>query len=599
MTEPIRIANCSGYFGDRASAAREMVEGGPIDVLTGDWLAELTMLILSRIRAKKPGGGYAGTFVAQMEEVMGTCLDRGIKVVTNAGGLDPDGCADAVAEVADRLGLAPRIAWVGGDDLMGRVDELVTADALGPFDGDESFNPSGMLTANAYLGCWGIVDALSRGADIVITGRTTDAAVVCGPAAWHHGWGRNDLDQLAGAVAAGHVIECSGQATGGNYSFFTEIPGWDEVGGRARFGYPWAEIAADGSAVIGKHASTGGAVTVGTVTSQILYEIGSPAYPGPDVTARFDALELDQVGPDRVRISGTLGEPPPTTLKVATNRMGGFRNSVTLGLVGLDIEAKAQLCEAVFWDAYPYRRDELDEVQITLSRTDHENPVSNDAATARWTITVKDADSAKVGRPFSNAIFQTALASIPGMHGLSGGPKAADPFGVYQPAAVSRDLVPQYVHLDGAETVMVDSSAPGGAAVELDEPSTEPVPDGPSDDAPLGSILGARSGDKGGNANLGVFARTDAAFAWLDSYLTVERLRELLPETAELAIDRHRLPRIRSLNFVVHELLGDGVAASTRSDAQAKSLGEWLRARVVPIPRELLADSPTPPGENG
>ncbi len=586
-TDPIRIANCSGYFGDRASAAREMVEGGPIDVLTGDWLAELTMLILSRIRARKPGGGYAGTFVAQMEEVMGTCLDRGIKVVTNAGGLDPDGCAEAVAEVADRLGLSPRIAWVGGDDLTGRMDELVAAGAIGPF-GDEPFDPDGMLTANAYLGCWGIVNALERGADIVITGRTTDAAVVCGPAAWHHGWGRTDLDQLAGAVAAGHVIECSGQATGGNYSFFTEIDGWDEVGGRARFGYPWAEIAHDGSSVIGKHDGTGGAVTVGTVTSQMLYEIGNPAYPGPDVTARFDALTLEQLAPDRVRMSGTVGQPPPATLKVATNRMGGHRNSVTLGLVGLDIEAKAQLCEAVFWDAFPYTADELDDVSITLSRTDHEDPTSNDAATARWTITVKDADPAKVGRPFSNAIFQTALASIPGMHGLSGGPKPADPFGVYQPATVSRDLVPQYVHLLGEDVVMVDSTAPTGPPVSLELTPPTSTTFGETRPTPLGSVIGARSGDKGGDANLGLFARSDAAWLWLDQHLTIERLQELLPETAALSVERHRLPRLRSLNFVVRGLLGAGVAASTRQDAQAKSLGEWVRARIVDIPVSLL-----------
>jgi len=270
--------------------------------------------------------------------------------------------------------------------------------------------------------------------------------------------------------------------------------------------------------------------------------------------------------------------------------MGGYRNSVTLGLVGLDIEAKAQLCEAVFWDAFPYGPEELDDVQITLSRTDHDDPLSNDAATARWTVTVKDQDSTKVGRPFSNAIFQTALASIPGMHGLSGGPKAADPFGVYQPAAVQRDVVPQYVHLLDGETTMVDSIEPSGETPDLDLlPSSEPV-DGPTTEVPLGLLFGARSGDKGGNANLGVFARHADAWAWLDHFLTTERLRELLPETTGLAIDRYRLPRIQSLNFVIHDLLGEGVAASTRSDAQAKSLGEWLRARVVPIPRDLLPD---------
>ncbi len=592
MSTPIRIANCSGYFGDRQSSAKEMVEGGPIDVLTGDWLAELTMLILRRIRAKKPGGGYAGTFVKQMDDVMGTCLDRGIKVVTNAGGLDPDGCAEAVAQVAETLGLSPTIAWVGGDDLTDRFADLVASGDVGPFDG-APIDPEGILTANAYLGCWGIVEALERGADIVITGRTTDAAVVCGPAAWHHGWGRNDLDQLAGAVAAGHVIECSAQATGGNYSFFTEIDGWGEIGGRARFGHPWAEIASDGSAVIGKHDGTGGAVTVGTVTSQLLYEIGAPAYPGPDVTARFDAVELEEIGRDRVRISGAVGESPPATLKVATNRMGGFRNSMTVGLVGLDIDAKAALCEAVFWDAYPYAPDEVENVSISLSRTDHPDPSSNDSATARWTITVKDPDSHKVGRAFSNAITSTALASIPGMHGLSGAPKGADPFGIYQPATVTRDIVPQYVHLLGGETTMVDSGSPGTKNVDVDLETSGLDPgrlheSTPTVDRPLGTIIGARSGDKGGDANLGVFARSDEAWHWLDAFLTVDQLRALLPEAAELDIDRYRLPRIRSLNFVLHGLLGDGVAASTRPDAQAKSLGEWLRARVVPIPASLV-----------
>jgi hypothetical protein len=234
MSEPIRIANCSGFYGDRLSAAREMVEGGPIDVLTGDWLAELTMLILARTRATRPGGGYARSFVTQMEQVMGTCLERGIKVVANAGGLDPEGCADAVAEVAAGLGLSPTVAYVDGDDLLPRLDELVAAgvDLAHLETGEPVGDTTRFISANAYLGCWGIVEALHRGADIVVTGRTTDAAVVCGPAAWHHGWSRDDWDALAGGVVAGHVIECGTQATGGNYSFFTEVPGMTRTGFR-------------------------------------------------------------------------------------------------------------------------------------------------------------------------------------------------------------------------------------------------------------------------------------------------------------------------------------------------------------------------------
>ncbi len=592
-TRPIRIANCSGYFGDRQSAAVEMVEGGPIDVLTGDWLAELTMLILNRIQAKHPGQGYARTFVSQMEQVMGTCLDRGIKVVTNAGGLDPDGCAEAISDVADRLGLAPKIAYVHGDDVLDRLDLLTPFGDGTPLGDGTPFEYSSVLTANAYLGCWGIVDALTRGADIVVTGRVTDAAVVCGPAAWHHGWSSHDLDPLAGAVTAGHIIECSGQATGGNYSFFTEVPGWKT--GQARFGYPWAEIAADGSSVIGKHDGTGGLVSVGTVTSQLLYEIGSPKYLGPDVTARFDTAELLQTGPDRVRISKVRGERPPETLKVATNRMGGFRNTVTLGLVGLDIEEKADLCEAVFWDAYPFDRDEVDDVTVQLSRTDQEDPETNDMATARWSITVKDTDKDKVGRAFSGAIFQTALASIPGMHGLSGGPSNAEPYGIYAPASISREAVPSLVTVLGEETREISSVQP---VADWPEPGW-PVHDPQITSASayewrktrpelFGSIIGARSGDKGGDANLGLFARSDEAWLWLDEFLTTHQLEQMLPEAGGYRIERYRLPKVWSLNFVIHGLLGEGVAASTRPDAQAKSLGEWIRARVVEIPIHLL-----------
>jgi hypothetical protein len=562
-----------------------MVEGGPIDVLTGDWLAELTMLILARARAKRPGGGYARTFVTQMEEVMGTCLDKGIKVVSNAGGLDPDGCAEAVAEVAERLGLRPKIAYVRGDDLMARLPELVASDKLRHFEtGEPVKDVSRFLTANTYLGCWGIVDALQRGADIVITGRVTDAAVVCGPAAWHHGWSRDDWDRLAGGVAAGHVIECSTQATGGNYSFFTEVQGMNHPG------FPWAEVAEDGSSVIGKHDGTGGEVSIGTVTSQLLYEIGTPAYLGPDVTTRFDTIELEQLAPDRVRMSGIQGEPPPSTLKVAMNRAGGFRQDMNVCLTGLDIEAKAALIEEAFWTSCPFSPDDFSQVTTRVLRTEHPDPSTNEQGVAQWRISVKDPDEKKVGRAFSDALVHLALASIPGFFWIGGPPSAGRPYGVYEPALVPAELVPQEVVLLGSETVIVDSVIPAGEAAVRPAPGPgAAVPQGPSVRAPLGKVLGARSGDKGGNANLGVFARTDEAWAWLDSFLTLERLRGLLPELEPLPVDRFRLPALRSLNFVVHGLLEEGVAASTRQDSQAKSLGEWLRARVVDIPEVLLS----------
>ena len=591
-TNPIRIANCSGFFGDRPSAAEEMVTGGPIDVLTGDWLAELTMLILSRIQNKNPNGGFARTFVTQMEQVMGTCLDKGIKVVSNAGGLNPRSCAEHINEIAGKIGLNPTIAYVDGDDLMGRIHDLVSTDNLKPFSPDIPLGDfESYVTANAYLGCWGIVEALNQQADVVITGRVTDAAVVCGPAAWHHGWASNDYDQLAGAVVAGHIIECGAQATGGNFSFFTEISERNEIGGKARFGFPWAEIAHDGSSIIGKHDGTGGLINTETITSQILYEIGGPEYLGPDVTARFDTIKIENSGPDRVKVSEVKGQSPPSTLKVAMNELGGYRNSFSVALTGLDIEEKAAFAQAAFWDSCPYQSNDFETITSEVIRTDKQDPDQQEKATAIWKITVKDQDERKVGRVFTDAMIHTVLAGIPGMYSLGSGPTAASPYGIYRPALVSAELVPQYVHLlDGATTLIEPSEQ---QETILNFKSEEPLskPAGPSSRVAIGTICGTRSGDKGGDANLGIYARSDISWAWLDHALTIDKLKELLPETSELTIERFRYPKIRSLNFLIRGLLQEGVAASTRQDPQAKALGEWLRSRYMEIPVSVIKEA--------
>jgi len=569
-----------------------MVEQGPIDVLTGDWLAELTMLILSRIRNKNPKGGYARTFVTQMEQVMGTCLDKGIKVVSNAGGLNPRGCAEAVHDVAEKLGLNPTIAYVDGDDIMERIHELHSAEKLLPFLPDTPLGDlDSYLTANAYLGCWGIVEALHQKADIIITGRVTDAAVVCGPAAWHHGWQRDDFDQLAGAVVAGHIIECGAQATGGNYSYFTEIADRNEIGGKARFGFPWADIAEDGSSTIGKHDGTGGVVNTETVTSQILYEIGGPEYFGPDVTARFDTIQIENTGPNRVTVSGVKGQAPPTTLKVAMNELGGYRNSFSVALTGLDIEEKAAFAQATFWDSCPYKPEDFQSIRSEVIRTDKQDADQQEKATAIWKVTVKDKDERKVGRSFTDAMIHTVLASIPGMYSLSSGPTASTPYGIYRPATIPAELVPQYVHMLDGETTMIESTNPQGPPFEYESDQPPPSPAGPTSSVPIGAVCGTRSGDKGGDANLGIYARNDTTWAWLDNALTIEQLKNLLPETQNLIIERYRYPKIRSLNFLIRGLLQEGVAASTRQDPQAKALGEWLRSRQIEIPIQVIKET--------
>ncbi len=655
----VRIANCSGFYGDRIAAAREML-AGPIDVLTGDYLAELTMLILWKARQGDPRLGYARTFLRQMEDVLGTCLDRGVKIVANAGGLNPAGLAAELRELAGRLGLNARIAHITGDDLVGQLPGLAERGVdLANLDTGLPLAKAGLpvVTANAYLGGWGIAAALAAGADVVVCPRVTDASLASGPAAWWHGWRRDDWDALAGAVLAGHVIECGPQATGGNYSFL------DEIADRRHPGFPIAEIAADGSSVITKHDGTGGLVSVGTVTAQLLYEIAEPAYLGPDVITHFDTVRIEQAGPDRVALAGTRGSPPPGSLKVAVNMLGGYRNTMTLVITGLDIEQKAEHARQLLFTRLG-GTDAFDEADVRLLRFDRPDAPTNEQATAHLRITVKSQDERAVGRAFSNAALELALGGYAGFYATTP-PTGGSAFGVYWPALVPAAEVTQTVHLpDGTSqaiahtadmisatpadatpagatcrpgatppgTTPPGTTPPGTTPPGTTPPGTTPPGAGPAGAGPaasgppaaspagasvvdvplptsegrqsaidhpaapgerrvavpLGRLCGARSGDKGGNANVGFWARDDRTYAWLRAELTVDRLRELLTESADLEIRRFELPNLRALNFVIIGLIAPGVAATTRPDAQAKGLGEYLRSRYVLVPAELV-----------
>jgi hypothetical protein len=622
---PLRIGNCSGFYGDRLSAMREMLEGGELDVLTGDYLAELTMLILGRDKMKDPTLGYARTFVKQAEECLGLALERGVRIVSNAGGLNPAGLADKLREVAKAQGLDARIAYVQGDDLMPRAAALGIENAL---------------TANAYLGAFGIAAALDRGADVVVTGRVTDASVVIGPAASHFGWSPKQYDELAGAMVAGHVIECGAQATGGNFSGFRAFKPDTRP-----LGFPLAEVFADGSSVITKHPGTGGVVSRDTVTAQLVYEIGEQTYLGPDVSAHLDTIELTDEGDDRVRVSGVRGEAPPETLKVCVNELGGFRNSLEFVLVGLDIDAKADWVRAQMEAALS--KHPPASVEWSLARTDREDAATEEAASCRLRCSVRDTDANVVGKAFTAAAVELGLASYPGFT-LTAPPAPASPYGVYRAEYVDRTEVQHtVVHADGTAEVI----APGGPAVaasgatpdglreEAGPPNQprssvarRPVPStvGPapslrpsSDTAaatvggpvgatrasvdeiaeqapaetvtrrlPLGTFVHARSGDKGGDANIGLWVdqttNAEARVAWLTKFVTPARIRELVPEAEDLPVDVYPLPNLGAVNVVIRGLLGQGVAASTRFDPQAKALGEWLRSRHVSITEDLL-----------
>lgn len=573
----VRIGNCSGFYGDRLSAMREMLEGATdgqgLDYLTGDYLAELTMLILGKDQLRDASLGYARTFLTQMTDTMGLALDKGVRIVANAGGLNPAGLAEKLHEVAGSLGLSPTIAWIDGDNLAPRAAELGLGSAL---------------TANAYLGAFGIARALTDGADIVVTGRVTDASVVVGPAIAHHGWSRTSYDALAGAVVAGHVIECGTQATGGNFSGFLEL-----VRDATPLGFPIAEIAADGSSVITKHAGTGGAVTVDTVTAQLLYEVQSTHYLGPDVTTDLSSIVLSEDGADRVRISGVRGTPPPEQLKVCVNELGGFRNQMEFVLTGLDIDAKAAWLRTQL--EARLANDPPAEVSWSLGSRPVADADSEEAASCLLRVVVKDPSGERVGKAFSAAAVELALASYPGFT-LTAPPGRESPYGIYRPAYIDRSEVTEVVHaVDGPDVTVEQPDEVAGVPEAVPfEVAEAPFADSPTRCVPLGTFVHARSGDKGGDANVGLWVGgerdelREQRVAWLLHLVTSDHVRRLVPEAKDLDVEVYPLPNLGGVNVLIRGILGDGVAASTRFDPQAKALGEWLRSRLVNVPEELL-----------
>ena len=582
----IKIANCSGFYGDKLSAAKELVDGGPIDVLTGDYLAELTMTILYNQKLQRgEDKGYVGTFLKQIKEVAKDCKEKNIKIVSNAGGLNPKSMANEIKKILDEQSIDMKIAYIDGDDLLPRMDELsIEGETFQNIDKQISLNESGYstLTANAYLGAWGIKEALDNEADIVVCPRVTDAAVVIGPAAWKFNWKRNDFDALAGALAAGHIIECGCQATGGNYSFFKEVPSFDNVG------YPIAEILEDGSFYITKHPGTGGLVSKGTVTAQLLYEIGSPAYVNPDVIAHFDTLKIEDIEKDRVYISGCRGSSPPKDHKVCINLAGGYRNGMEVVLTGLDIKEKAQVFTDALFNSIG-GKEQFDEVSIQLLRTDKENPNSNEESMASLIISVKSMNAELVGRLFSAKIIELALANIPGFF-AQGGVKSSGPVIVYWPALVDSKHIKEKVYVDGQEIEIIPTSQMDFEEIYYQkEPiQTEEIEIKDEKSIFFGDIYGTRSGDKGGCANLGVWAKNSKSFAFLIKYLSVDKLKELLPDLKDFDIDRYELANINSINFYIHDILQDGVSSNNKKDGQAKSLGEYLRAKKIKVPKKIL-----------
>lgn len=445
------------------------------------------------------------------------------------------------------------------------------------------------MAANAYLGGWGIASCLDAGADVVVTGRVTDAALVVGPCAWAFGWRPDDWDALAGAVVAGHVIECGAQATGGNYSFF------DELGDMTRLGFPLAEVYPDGSSVITKARGNNGTVSVETVTAQLLYEVGAPTYLNPDVTALIDSVRVAQVGPDQVSITGVRGLPPPRELKVSMAVEGGYRNDMTLVLTGLNAKAKAAAAEAAIWEMIPGGKSSFEAAEVELLGSSKDDPQSLGEAVSLLRLAVSSQDRTLAGRTFSSAVVQTGLASYPGFF-MTTPPGPAAEFATFIPGLVDAAEVEVVAAVDGNRVIVATTTRASGLPHVLAPGSVDATSDwGPTVRQPLGLLCGSRSGDKGGIANIGLWVREPGHYRWLRESLTVEAMSQLLPDGGGYRIERFEFPNLSGLNFVVHAWLGDGVSSSLRFDSQAKGLGEYVRSRHWDLPLRLMGGAGTEP----
>ncbi|SVA82915.1 uncharacterized protein METZ01_LOCUS135769 [marine metagenome] len=544
-------------------------------------------ILYSQILQRGSDKGYVATFLKQLKEIAQSCQDKNIKIVVNAGGLNPKSMSQEVQSILDDMNLSSRVAYIDGDDISKDLQVLQEqGEKFNNIDRKTSLKDSGykILTANTYLGAWGIKEALDQNADIVICPRVTDASVVMGPAAWKFNWQRDDYDQLAGALAAGHIIECGAQATGGNYAFFQEVKSFKNIG------YPIAEIHEDGSCVITKHKNTGGLVSVGTVTAQLLYEISSTEYLNPDVTGHFNTLKMEQIDDDRVMISGCKGSPPPATHKVCINLAGGYRNGMELILTGLDIEEKAETLTDALFDSLG-GKEQFDEVIIDLIRQDKNDPDTHEEAMALLRIIVKSDNPKLVGRIFTAKVVELALANYPGWFSKDA-IGSSTPFIVYWPTLIDSKYVKETVHIDDKETEILptnqlklaDSEKPN---VDIIVPDFNVVE---TEEIYFGRLIGARSGDKGGCANLGVWVKSDKAYSFLYHFLTVQKLKELLSDLSDYKIERFDFPNLKAVNFYIHGILGDGASSNTKVDALAKSLGEYLRAKKVNVPKELLKE---------
>lgn len=588
----IRIGGASGFWGDSMVAAPQLVERGRLDYLVFDYLAETTMAILAGARRKRPELGYATDFVdIAMKSVLPEVVRQGIKVVANAGGINPQGCADALSALAASMGLSPRIAVVTGDDVSGEMPRLRAAGVADMFTGEAL--PERILSANAYLGALPIAQALAEGADIVITGRCVDSAVTLGPLICEFGWAADDHDLMAAGSLAGHIIECGCQATGGLHTDWEAVPDWPNIG------YPVLECAADGSFIVTKPEGTGGAVLRAAVAEQLLYEIGDPAaYVLPDVACDFSHVAIEQEGPERVRVTGARGYAPPATYKVSATMLDGFRCAGSMVIVGIDAVAKARRTgEAVLarTRAILKRLGMPDYARTAIELFGAETLYGPHARTGQsrevMVRIVADHPMREALEIFAREIAPSGTSWSPGTTGPAAGRPSPSPLIKPFSFLLDKAEVPVSVLIGGREIAVEIPSGgaapPGRAAVA--PPAPYQRPDEAHVEVPLIRLAFARSGDKGNLANIGIVARRPDLLPLIWAEVTPDAVGRYFAHLAGGPVERFHLPGIAGINYVVHDALAGGGPASPRMDPLGKGMGQMLLDLPVSVPRSLAA----------
>ncbi len=592
MTRTIRIGNAGGYWGDDPGALKRQIEGGPLDYVTIDYLAEITMSILQSQRRKNPDLGYAPDFLEQLRECLPLMVERGVKVITNAGGINPVGLGRKIRELAGELGLEVTVGVVDGDDIVDRLDPLrEQGETFTNMESGEDLAPvqSRVTAANIYFGAEPVVAALAEGCQVIVTGRVTDTGITLAPMLHEFGWAEDDWDRLAAGIVAGHIIECGTQSTGGN------LTDWEEVSDLANIGFPIIEMGEDGVFEVTKHEGTGGVVNLKTVKEQLVYEMGNPVeYISPDVVARFDTIELAEVGPNRVQISGVRGVPRPPMFKVSMAYDDGWKAMGHLLVCGPEAVAKCEAAAEIFWKRLGFEYEETHFSVIGTGSIWSRSLSIGEPDEVLLRLGVRDHDRAKV-EAFGVQLPALILSGPSGMAVTAGRPKPRRVV-AYWPALMKRSSVPaRTVTLlpDGSETerIITFEDAVPEAAVTAADPEPRPrVSEWTSRTrrTQLRTLAYARSGDKGDTCNVGVLARSPEIYDWLRATLTEDIVKRFFKGIVHGEVIRFELDNLMGLNFLLENALGGGGTVSLMLDPQGKTLSHALLEMVVDAPVEII-----------